>query len=129
MCSHRTCTGWSSTYQYIPWQYPPMPGGKESVAASAKAVTMLGSASASPTCSDDVKCAPPDDAIRVSRYSSCAVFSASGTTRSFGSPEPVRCGLYNARMECGGDLWMHRKCSRTPTSARYSEKSRAPQRA
>eukprot|EP00965_Chrysotila_dentata_P092176 3042863-Pleurochrysis_carterae.AAC.1 len=62
MCSHCTCTGCSSMYQYIPWQYPPMPGGQESVAASANAVTMLGSASASAVVSDVVKCAPPDDA-------------------------------------------------------------------
>eukprot|EP00965_Chrysotila_dentata_P056951 1889798-Pleurochrysis_carterae.AAC.1 len=39
MCNHSMCSGESSRYQYMPWQYPPMPGGTESVAASAKAAT------------------------------------------------------------------------------------------
>eukprot|EP00965_Chrysotila_dentata_P052607 1745727-Pleurochrysis_carterae.AAC.1 len=42
MCSHWTWTGESSTYQKRPWQYPPSPGGAESVAASAYAATMCG---------------------------------------------------------------------------------------
>eukprot|EP00965_Chrysotila_dentata_P049212 1631919-Pleurochrysis_carterae.AAC.1 len=42
MCSHWTWAGSSSQYQNRPWQYPPMPGGRESVAASAKAATMCG---------------------------------------------------------------------------------------
>eukprot|EP00965_Chrysotila_dentata_P052047 1727424-Pleurochrysis_carterae.AAC.1 len=42
MWSQRVWRVESSTYQNRPWQYPPRPGGVESVAASAYAVTMCG---------------------------------------------------------------------------------------
>eukprot|EP00965_Chrysotila_dentata_P051599 1712416-Pleurochrysis_carterae.AAC.1 len=71
-----------------------MPGGTESVAASAKAATMFDfpSFAMSVGRTADEKWAPPDDEIRDSWKSNCFNVSGFGVTRSFGSPEPTRCG-------------------------------------